>query len=894
MRLTEYPQRPMISRALTTGFKPSSTSNLIRCCRVPRFQSVRPYSESPAQSTEHQEAWLFVDSVFPIQIARWDLRHYIGIFRQESLLTALKSRLESVKAHNFTVLTLESHLKDGGVFVRFSYDASDPNKALKTIEAQLKEEAAKHGGLPSWLGGINGGSIWVVKGTPWREDMNRFASPIIQITFEGPDVHEQSIYQLFRPYGRIQDLTLPAPVPAGTLRFSTVIYKRIHSATIARNVLHGFNVPSSVGGGPHISNETKTRLRTAYQRPVQAHAIRDWMSGHPKIMLPLLVFLLGTLTYTIFDPLRALMVQRKMLDWFDYREFKLYKWLRINTLDRLSMTFHISSTPDMPPAEEVWRERDEAVSALKSYLTELPTTVALIHGPQGSGKTRMLESVLKESGRKALVIDCRPLQKTTSDSQMVAGLATQTGYWPVFTFLNSLNSLIDLASVGLIGQKAGLSSSLTDQLQQILNVVGTGLKGVSSSHRATIKREIMRREQERIQKELDTQRRNRIRRGTWHDGRLDCVAGNGIMSELGIGDELLTENDGIGPVQVEDRKENEEELARRQRMKEDLQAVGALPIVVIRNYATRVSSSREELLTVLAQWAATLAENQIAHVIVISDNRENTKLLAKALPSRPPVSIACSDADSRSSVSFVKQKLRDADMQVDFTPEQAAYVERLGGRAIDLESLIHKVRTGQGVEEAVEDIINRGVGELRKNAFGDDIDDAKSLPWSREQAWAVLKLLAKHGEVPYHDVLLEFPFKGDETALRSMEHAELISIGTHDGRASIIRPGKPVYRWVFERLVNDPVFRATQDIAFNEKVITTSEQKITACEDELTKLKNIVPMEVRPWWTFGIRQRSATSLRVRYLTEKMLVYEKKIERLEKQNLELKKILVKGG
>lgn len=74
-------------------------------------------------------------------------------------------------------------------------------------------------------------------------------------------------------------------------------------------------------------------------------------------------------------------------------------------------------------------------------------------------------------------------------------------------------------------------------------------------------------------------------------------------------------------------------------------------------------------------------------------------------------------------------------------------------------------------------------------------------------------------EVPYHDVLLDFPFKGDEAALRNMEHAELISISTHNGippgslslrvcfsfsatgRPSAIRPGKPVYKYVFERLV---------------------------------------------------------------------------------------------
>lgn len=161
-----------------------------------------------------------------------------------------------------------------------------------------------------------------------------------------------------------------------------------------------------------------------------------------------------------------------------------------------------------------------------------------------------------------------------------------------------------------------MSSSLSDQLQQILTVVGTALKGVSSSHRAAIKRKIKGAEHEQMEKEAEARRRDQIRRGTWHDGRLDCVAGNGVMSELGIGDEMMVEGDGIGPVHLEERpgkRENGEELARKQRTQEDMEAVGALPIVVIRNYAAKVGSSREELLTVLAQWAATLAENQVRY-----------------------------------------------------------------------------------------------------------------------------------------------------------------------------------------------------------------------------------------------------------------------------------------
>ena len=40
---------------------------------------------------------------------------------------------------------------------------------------------------------------------------------------------------------------------------------------------------------------------------------------------------------------------------------------------------------------------------------------------------------------------------------------------------------------------------------------------------------------------------------------------------------------------------------------------------------------------------------------------------------------------------------------------------------------------------------------------------------------------------------MDFPFKGDETPLRHMEHAELISIGTVNGKLlRILHPGAPL------------------------------------------------------------------------------------------------------
>lgn len=195
------------------------------------------------------------------------------------------------------------------------------------------------------------------------------------------------------------------------------------------------------------------------------------------------------------------------------------------------------------------------------------------------------------------------------------------------------------------------------------------------------------------------------------------------------------------------------------------------------------------------------------------------------------------------------------------------------------------------VSEAVDDIINRGVAELRKSAFGDDAEDAKGLPWTREQAWRVLKVLAKTPEVGYYEIVLDFPFKGDESALRSMEHAELIAIGTKDGRPSTIRPGKPVLRFVFERVVGDRLFEATQEFAYNERQIAEAEAKIKGYENELAVLVDTVKKEnEQRWWGWHLFGRSACWGRVRYVGDKLAVAERKLEALEKKNNEWKRVI----
>ncbi|KAF8504935.1 hypothetical protein JB92DRAFT_768002 [Gautieria morchelliformis] len=88
---------------------------------------------------------------------------------------------------------------------------------------------------------------------------------------------------------------------------------------------------------------------------------------------------------------------------------------------------------------------------------------------------------------------------------------------------------------------------------------------------------------------------------------------------------------------------------------------------------------------------ADLVSNRIAHVIVVSDNRESAKLLAKALPTEPLNTVALADADPASSLAFINKKVQEASVEYNISPEETQLIERLDGRASDLETIIHQV-----------------------------------------------------------------------------------------------------------------------------------------------------------------------------------------------------------
>lgn len=116
---------------------------------------------------------------------------------------------------------------------------------------------------------------------------------------------------------------------------------------------------------------------------------------------------------------------------------------------------------------------------------ETADTFIVIQGPRGSGKRELvLDQALKDR-KKTLVIDCKPIQDAKGDSATIVAAALEVGYRPVFSSMNTINSLLDLAAQGTIGTKTGFSETLDTQLDKIWQSTSTALKQIALDGRGT-------------------------------------------------------------------------------------------------------------------------------------------------------------------------------------------------------------------------------------------------------------------------------------------------------------------------------------------------------------------------------------------------------------------------
>lgn len=371
-------------------------------------------------------------------------------------------------------------VREGGAFVKFSHDQDvTPDDLEGTIRQYLKEKPIR-----PWFNPTRRVRAFLVRGKPWVEDLYRAPSSRVRVEFlptspesSPAELTQEMLFALFRRYGKLAEIT-PQPSDSKVVpRYVLIDYTRMRFATMAKNCMHGFVVVPEEGGG-----KAGTMLRVNYETKIKANFLRDWITGHPRIVIPILAAILAAVSVAVFDPIRTFFIRMHITHGLHLDNNKVYKWIR-NQLRRGYDFVRFKRNRDDDGMQALWEDRKAEIEQLQSWLLESAENFIVVQGPRGAGKKELVMDEALKGRRYKIVIDCKPIQEARGDASTIAAAAAEVGYRPVFSWMNSISSLIDIAAMGTIGAKTGFSETLDTQLAKIWANTAAALKEIALSHR---------------------------------------------------------------------------------------------------------------------------------------------------------------------------------------------------------------------------------------------------------------------------------------------------------------------------------------------------------------------------------------------------------------------------
>ncbi|KAF2742901.1 hypothetical protein M011DRAFT_481216 [Sporormia fimetaria CBS 119925] len=781
------------------------------------------------------EGILFFDNVFPLRVQRFMrlpfmsqqktprmLNHLLGPNFTGTDPAAVMQRAS--EKYNISVKPSQTilRLKEGGAYVKFSHDGSVPiTEVEKTIKQFLEEENIK-----PWWSPFRKMRAGIVKGRPWVEDLFRLPTSRIKVEFipsepgaEAVELSQEQLYAFFRPYGKLGDIQSQPPDSKIVPRYAYLDFATIPRATMAKNCMHGYTVTQAEGGG-----SKGTVLRLSYEQKIKAHWIRDWFLNHPRIVIPLVAALVAGITVAVFDPIRTWFIKAHITRSLHLEDNRFYNIVKGFVTDIVPWHHHDDEDTGM---EAVWDDRKTNIEQIQTWLMETAETFIIVQGPRGTGKRDLVVNQALKDKKNNLVIDCKPIQEARGDGATISAAAAAVGYRPVFSWMNSISGMIDMAAQGATGVKTGFSETLDSQLTKIFNNTAAALRQIALETRRKEDKDASLADDEWL--EAHPERRpvvvidNFLHKS--HEGGIfyDKIADWGArLTTANIAHVVFLTND------VSFSKS----LSK------------ALPDRVFRQIS-------------LGDCSPEVAKKFV--VTHLDADVEDDPRPDDAKPAPPP--------------SKTRDDLAELDTCIDL----------LGGRLTDLEFLARRIKTGETPTKAVNEIIDQSASEILKMYIFNSDEGDSTRSWTSEQAWLLIKSLAEKGSLKYNEILLSDTYKTrGESVLRALEQAELITIVSGpNGRPSSIKPGKPVYHSAFQRLVEDGVLKAKLDLAILADLTKIETASIEKAEGELKVLAELYRENKQPAKLNG---------RIEYLMEKVRSSQGKIERWEEEGGVLKGVL----
>ncbi|KAF7719239.1 Uncharacterized protein PECH_004833 [Penicillium ucsense] len=734
---------------------------------------------------EPNEGILYLNNIFP-QRLQWFLRGPLshvqplaGIMKKINRPDIAASDPESIarfacpKSLGLEVREVIPRYKEGGAFIKY---ARKPNTSDEEVRATVQEHL-KQNPIRPWYSPLQSSEVDRVQGRPWIEDMARIPSQTLRVEFlpdsaegKGVELTQETLYTLFRPFGKL--LTIQ-PQPSDSKvepRYAIVRFSRPRFAVMARNCMHGFVLNEAEGGG-----KSGTRFKINYDRKIKFSVIKDWLMNHPRIVIPAFAALLATLTVIIFDPIRTFFITLKIKASHHTEDNAVIQWIR-RQVSKANRIYFGNRRTDPRGLAAIWEDRQNDISQLRAWLTETIETFIVIHGPRGSGKRELVFDQALKDHKYKVVIDCKQLQDARGDTAKISRAAAQVGYRPIFSWMNSISSWIDLAAQGMIGTKAGFSETLDAQLSKIWQNTAVAMKRVAL------------------------------------EGRSKNDKDANISD-----DEYLEAHPEKRPVVIIDNFTYD--------------AQGDIVLDKLTEWAAGLTTSNIAhviFLTTDSSYSKPLSKalpNQVFRAIGLGD-------CSPEVGRRFVMSHLDTEGDSHDEASVNKPSRNLTGLD--------DCIKVLGGRITDLEFMAHRIEAGETPKAAVDRIVDQSASEIMKIfILGTDSVTpqwTREQAWHLIKSLAH----AKDGSLLYNKIILSDMFKENgEATVRALEQAELISVTSVSGFPKYIKPGKPVYQAAFQRLIENKTLEDRLDLSILGKLIGQENQSISKYEQELQLLGSL-------------------------------------------------------
>lgn len=735
-----------------------------------------------------QETLIYFDNVYPRATSVWNPALWYNLLLRNQSRESVREKIKkfaSPQDNPIPGLQLRSTIpvkRDGGVFatflVPFNYTKAEVNTM---IQKNTLQESSK-----SLFSYFTRATAFPVKGSPWIEDLRRLPNTTVIIKSQGPPLTEEEIYSLFRRYGTIVDIY----PPSDQSKHYKIRYRSYRGAICAKNCVSGIEIHNTV-------------LHLQYETIVKGHLVRNFYVDHTRIAIPVTIALLSILAVFIFDPIREFFIEQKITHQYqfswDNRYLQQLKKLTSSTMS--SFKNYWGYDDNNISKKHLWEERIEKMDDLKMWLEENNNTFVLIRGPRGSGKHELVMQHTLHDRNNVLYIDCDKLIKSRTDAKFLRNAASQLGYFPIFPWIDSVTNVVDLMVQGLTGQKSGLSETKESQFR---NMLTTSLMAVR---------------------------------------RIALKNYNAILNE-GNEDVNIKEEDYLQ------------------------QHPEAKPVIVIDRFEGKADIN-SFVYKELADWAAMLVQMNIAHVIFLTETVSANQRLAEALPNQVFKTMILSDASKTNSRNYVlselvehlnnskrrakeeksdhdsseepeeKSEFDEHDPRSVLTDKQIEEIEEalepLGGRMLDLQAFVRRVKFGEEPKEALDKMVEQASEQITQIFLSDKIEPLKSA-----QAWELIDLLSKNDKVYFHDIVFRPLFKAaPELGVLELENNGLVSVARDRGVPREIRPFKPLYRAAFQYLIKDKDLRTVLMTRYHLKVINFETGRIKKWEEELRALGKV-------------------------------------------------------